>query len=118
MTNREPLASLRGAVWAARSIRSAGRVHMSAPFPAQLPAVPALPPTARRGVEATLRVARAKCLVRAIVLQAWLLAHGDERDLVIGVTRPGDSFAAHAWLDGDEQCHPTPFHELTRHPAR
>jgi len=114
----DPLASARAAWWAAKSIRRAGSVALDSPVPAQLPPVPAVPRAAERGVEISLRLARATCLTRAIVLQAWRLAHGEERDLVIAVTRPGANFGAHAWLDGDSPCHSSRFHELTRRPAR
>jgi hypothetical protein len=62
-------------------------------------------------------VTRANCLVRATVRQAWYAAHGDLRDVVIGVTAPSGGFAAHAWLDGDAPCHSDGFHELLRRPA-
>jgi hypothetical protein len=62
-------------------------------------------------------VTRANCLVRASVRQAWYAAHGDLRDVVIGVTAPSGGFAAHAWLDGDAPCHSDGFHELLRRPA-
>ena len=51
---------------------------------------------------------------RALVLQTWYAAHGDRRDVVVGVTAPGPEFRAHAWLDGDEPCAGERFAELTR----
>jgi Transglutaminase-like superfamily len=93
-------------------------LELSTPAPAQLPSVPQLPESASIGVELALRLTRAGCLTRATVLQAWLLAHGQARDLVIGVSAPGESFTAHAWLDGDAPCHSTRFRELARRPAR
>lgn len=83
-----------------------------------LPPPPLLPERGRRGVVAVLRRTGASCLVRATVLQAWDLAHGRRRDVVIGVTAPSAGFRAHAWLDGDHPCHSTGFEELTRLPAR
>jgi hypothetical protein len=80
--------------------------------------VPELPAAAIPGVKLSLRAARVSCLTRAIVMQAWLLAHDEPRDLVIGVTRPGERFGAHAWLDADPPCHTAEFHELTRRPPR
>jgi hypothetical protein len=65
-----------------------------------------------------MRLARPSCLVRARVLQAWYLAHGRVRDIVIGVTAPSAGFAAHAWLEGDPPCHSEGFTELMRQPAR
>jgi hypothetical protein len=55
--------------------------------------------------------------VRSLVLQRWHAAHGSRRDLVIGVTTPGDGFAAHAWLDGEPAHQTAAFVELTRLPA-
>ncbi len=49
-------------------------------------------------------------------MQAWNAAHGDRRDLVIGVTGSRD-FKAHAWLDGDPASESDEFTELHRHPA-
>jgi hypothetical protein len=63
-------------------------------------------------------VFRANCLVRARILQAWYLAHGEARDVVIGVTAPSKGFRAHAWLEGDPPCHSEGFEELRRQPAR
>jgi Transglutaminase-like superfamily len=40
----------------------------------------------------------AKCLVRSLVLTAVLARRGIASTLVIGV-RPGDDFAAHAWVE-------------------
>lgn len=42
----------------------------------------------------------AKCLVRSLVLSAVLARRGIESKLVIGV-RPGESFAAHAWVEAN-----------------
>ena len=44
------------------------------------------------------------CLERSLVLQRWLAAHGDPRDVVVG-TEGGarTSFTAHAWLEGEPQ---------------
>jgi hypothetical protein len=85
-----------------------------------LPTPPVLPPHSERGVRAVLRRRRATCLERSLVLQQWLVARGDPRDLVIGVIGPSDGFKAHAWLDGEDDRHPgtAPFRELTRIAAR
>jgi Transglutaminase-like superfamily len=109
---------LRAAWWAARSVRRARAIPVGSITAGALPSVPPLPMSARRGVSLSLRLAKANCLVRAIVLQAWWLAHGEERDLVIGVTAPSKGFSAHAWLEGDPPCHTERFHELARRPAR
>ena len=75
---------------------------------------PNVPDAARRGVVAVLIRGSYTCLVRALVLQAWNQAHGRNRDLIIGVTRPSEGFKAHAWLEGDPPCHDEGFSELTR----
>jgi len=111
-------ADIRAAWWALRSIRRARQTRFDSAASRPLPNVPSLPPGARRGVSVSLRLLRANCLVRATVFQAWYLAHGEERDLVIGVTAPSSGFAAHAWLEGDPPCHTEGFRELTRRPAR
>jgi hypothetical protein len=55
-------------------------------------------------------------VVRSIVLQSWLAAHGEPRDLIVGVTQPGAAFRAHAWLEGEAEHGDEPFHELLRRP--
>jgi hypothetical protein len=68
-------------------------------------------------VRAVLRRRGESCLVRSIVLQAWYAAHGEPRDLIVGVTEPGGGFAAHAWLEGEAPHGSEPFDELLRRPA-
>lgn len=63
-----------------------------------------------------VRARSEKCLVRSLVLQAWDVAHGRPRDLLIGVTAPGAEFRAHAWLDGDCPSASAGFEEITRRP--
>ena len=82
-----------------------------------LPEVPDLPEASGRGVGAVLKRSRATCLVRATVRQGWLAAHGDRRDLVIGVTAPAAGFKAHAWLDGDSESEDGSYTEILRRPA-
>jgi hypothetical protein len=107
-------AEARAGVWALRALwraRWALRRDPLAlpPLPAPFPA----PATAGRGVVVALGCARATCLERAAVRQVWLAAHGERRDLVIGVTGPA-SFAAHAWLDGESASDSANFVELVR----
>ncbi len=54
-----------------------------------------------QAVPAVLRRLRCRCLVTALVHQAWRADHGDPLDVVIGVTSPSAGFTAHAWLDDD-----------------
>jgi hypothetical protein len=49
------------------------------------------------------------------VVQRWLLAHGVERDVVVGTyggMRSG--FAAHAWIDGEPSPDNRHYTELIR----
>jgi hypothetical protein len=69
-------------------------------------------------VRAVLRRRGDSCLVRSIILQAWYAAHGEQRDLIVGVTEPGEAFSAHAWLDGEAPHGSEPFDELLRRPAQ
>ncbi|HWF50821.1 MAG TPA: lasso peptide biosynthesis protein [Solirubrobacteraceae bacterium] len=112
------LPSLRAAVWALGATASARRQLAASPTsaPHALPPVPSGARMGHRGAAAALRATRANCLVQATVRQAWFAAHGELRDVVIGVSAPAGGFAAHAWLDGDPPCHSEGFHELLRRP--
>ncbi len=97
---RTDLATVRAAVWALRACRrlhSAREVRgLHAP---RLPRVPRVRARAIRGVEHVLWLRSERCLVRASVCQAWLAAHGEAQDVVIGVAvDPRDGLRAHAWL--------------------
>jgi hypothetical protein len=112
--------SLRAAWWAHRALRSARRqLKASGLDGLELPALPSLPARAGKGVSAVLRRQPTTCLERALVLQRWRAAHGEPRDVVVGVRAPGSGvFGAHAWLE-DEELDPdqTGFKELLRvHP--
>ena len=107
--------TLRAAAWTLRAVRVAQRTYAQPGVrDVTLPAVPDLPPGAVRGVNAVLHRTGQRCLVRATVRQAWQAAHGDPRELVIGVTPPSAGFKAHAWLDGDPPCHAEGYTELLR----
>ena len=110
--------TLRAALW---SLRACLRVH-TAPdarglHPPRLPRVPAVPAAAIAGVEHVLWLRSEQCLVRASVRQAWLAAHGEEHDVVIGVAldAPGE-LRAHAWL-AHEQHEGAGYEEIARVPA-
>jgi hypothetical protein len=110
-------ASLRAAWWAHRALQSARKqLKVSGLDGLELPALPALPSRAGRGVSAVLRRQPTTCLERALVLQRWRAAHGEPRDVVVGVRAPGRGvFGAHAWLE-DEELDPgmSGFKELLR----
>lgn len=67
----------------------------------------------RGAVEFMLRLRRASCLERSVVLQAWDAAMGWDRDVVIGVAKSGNAVTAHAWLAG-EDANNAGFTEITR----
>ena len=68
-----------------------------------VPAPPARAPGRGRGaVLCALRLLRASCLERALVLQRWDAAGHRPRDVVVGVCLTGDRMRAHAWLDGED----------------
>lgn len=102
--------------WGCRSVRSVRRSLLadSTNLHVGTRSVPDRALGGEWGLKAALRLTRPNCLVRASVLQAWCSAHGDARDIVIGVTAPSAGFRAHAWLDGDPPCHSAGFVELTR----
>jgi transglutaminase superfamily protein len=110
--------TLRAALWAVLALRRTRRALKRGPVTEiRVGRPPALPPTAGRGVRAILRRSEPTCLERALVLQAWAVAQGEARDVVIGVNGTGKQFAAHAWLDGDADGERGPYRELMRVPA-
>ena len=109
----------RAAAWALRATRHTRRQLRTHGLGfAPLPAAPPLPERSRRAVTAVLRRSGSNCLERATVWQAWEVAHGRNRDVVVGVIPPRRGFRAHAWLDGDEACHEAAYAELLRIPPR
>lgn len=113
------VALLRAAWWTLHAVRRTRRRLARLGFDAALevPPPPRLPRNALRGVNAAMRYLGTSCLERAIVLQAWHGAQGDNRDLIIGVSPRQDGFRAHAWIDGEEPWHAqTAYYELLRRP--
>jgi hypothetical protein len=114
-TRHRALRAVRAGWW---TLKATHAVKVALARHALTPVVVPAVPTSRaagglRAVEAVLRVRRASCLERAVVLQAWHLADGLARDVVIGV-RSSSGFEAHAWLDGE--CGGTGYAELLRRP--
>ena len=106
----------RAVTWAVREHRRLGHaLEIDGVRAAVQPPVRRLPGRTGQVVAGTLRVRRATCLERALIMQAWLSANGSDHDVVIGVRRDRD-FTAHAWLDRLEQ-HPE-YVEIHRLPAR
>jgi transglutaminase superfamily protein len=111
-------ASLRAAWWALVALRKTRRaLRYDRVTDIVVGAPPPLPAGAGRGVRAVLRRWEPTCLERALVLQAWDMAHGEPRDVVIGVDGKGDRFTAHAWLEGEPDGECGPYRELMRVPA-
>jgi hypothetical protein len=109
---RTDVATLRAALWTAVALVNARRaLKRSRVGEVRVAPPPLLPRSAERGVDAVLRRVPNTCLERALVLQRWLLSHGEPRQVVIGVASAG-GFRAHAWLDGEVT--PEPFEELLR----
>jgi hypothetical protein len=105
------------ALWALRAARAARRQLRGRPLAdVGLPTPPAVASGARRSVEYALVIARATCLEASLVRQAWLRAHGEQRDLIVGVSRAGEPFGAHAWLEGEEGGGHAELHRLPARP--
>src|SRR3954468_23724247 len=111
---RQRADAVRALAWAWRAANQARtQIEAGELPPLALPPVPKVPLSAEHGVRIALQPRLFTCLVRASVRQTWLSAHGIERDVVIGVTAPGE-FKAHAWLDGDPPHGRTGYLELLR----
>src|SRR5689334_1101935 len=109
--------ALKALAWAWRAAKHArDQIEAGELPPLDLPPVPDVPLSAEHGVRIALQLRLFTCRVRASVRQTWLAAHGIERDVVIGVTAPGD-FKAHAWLEGDPPHGRAGYLELLRRPA-
>jgi hypothetical protein len=107
--------ALRAALWTTRALRATKRQLASVPVTeVRVPAPPEVGPSSLSVVRRTLNRWPSTCLERALVLQRWLAAGGDTRDVVIGVTAPGEAFGAHAWVDGEADDYHESVHELTR----
>jgi hypothetical protein len=116
---------LRAAWWAWWAVRAARAGLKDVGIAVSIADPPRLPRSAGIGVQAVLSRMVPTCLERALVAQRWLAAHGDARDVVIGVTTSGadqlavahGGFAAHAWVDG-EPDDAAAYLEMYRIPAR
>jgi hypothetical protein len=105
----------RAALWAARALSSTRRQLRRGDLAELVVAPPPpLPAKAGRGVELVLRAVTPRCLERALVLQRWLAAHGRRHDVVVGVSKTGAEFAAHAWVDVEEPWAERNFAEIAR----
>ena len=108
-------AVLLGALWATVAARLVRRRLKQSGVRARVPRPPPLGPKGGLGVTAALSRLKPTCLERALVLQAWLAAQGNPRDVVIGVPRDGmKSGTAHAWVDGTDPASLEIYLELHR----
>lgn len=115
MKIRTTLGSMRAAWWAARATWQVRmRLRESGFDDCRVSAPPNVPREASRGVNAALGLLRPSCLERAIVVQRWLFAQGEPRDVVVGVAGSLDTFRAHAWVDGEADPRQSDFKEITR----
>jgi hypothetical protein len=111
--------TLRAALWAERSLRQVRATLPREGLQTQVAPPPALPLDATNGVLAITRRRRATCLERSLVVQAWLAAHGEHHEIIVGVESrdgvPRDAgFEAHAWVDGFDSEDVADYAVLTR----
>ncbi len=93
------LPTLHSAVWALCALQRLRRELPSAGLDARVLPPRAAPRASVRGVELALRLRRATCLERSLVVQRWLLARRQPHDVLVGVAGGVDALDAHAWID-------------------
>lgn len=107
--------TLRAAGWALRALRRLRRELPTAGLEVRVMAPPAAPRASVRGVELMLRLGRATCLERSLVVQRWLLARRCPHDVLVGVAGGADALDAHAWIDRyDRAAEGSGYEVLTR----
>jgi hypothetical protein len=112
---RRGLPGVRAAIWADFALRRLRRELARKGLEARVTRPPALAAASVETVEAVLRARGATCLERSLIVQRWLLAHGREHDIVVGVAGGTESLAAHAWVDlYDPADQGEDYHPLTR----
>jgi len=106
----------RAAWWAWCALRQTrAQLSAGAVRNVRVPAAPPVPRSAGRAVRFMLSREEPSCLERSLVLQRWLLAHGVERDVVIGTTgNASKAFTAHAWVDGERVPEALGYVEMIR----
>jgi hypothetical protein len=106
----------RAAWWAWRALRETrAQLRAGEVRGVRVPAAPRVPQSAGRAVRLVLAREDPSCLERSLVLQRWLLAHGDARDVVIGTSgNASNDFTAHAWLEGEPDPEAPGYVELIR----
>lgn len=89
---------LRAGVWTVRCLTRCRHLDEHDVRTVAFPSSERIGPRAGRVVLRLLRDRENKCLSNALIAQAWRSDHGDQVDVVIGVTAPSSGFSAHAWL--------------------
>jgi Transglutaminase-like superfamily len=104
-----------GAAWATLAVLVARRRLKSNGVHATGLRAPHMPSAASRGVAGVLHRLSPTCLERALVAQRWMAAHGDERDIIIGIPLGGlMAGPAHAWLEGSASVVAADYVEIHR----
>jgi len=103
------------ALWAVTALRTVRRQLRAGSVNPTFRGPPRLPDGAELGVLAVLSRLSPTCLEGATVRRRWLAAHGQPRDIVIGVPPGGLGDApAHAWVDGTDPRSAADYLELYR----
>ena len=109
------LPTVRGAGWATLALYRLRREIPCDGLDVRVLAPRAASPQGVRGVEAALRLRRATCLERSLIVQRWLMASGSSHDVLVGVSGGAGSMEAHAWIDRyDSEDEGEGFRVLTR----
>jgi hypothetical protein len=107
--------TLRAVGWSLLALRRLRREIVASGLEVQVYPPPTLPSSATRGVEPALRLARATCLERSLIVQRWLLSQGRRHDVLVGVAGGSKSMEAHAWVDSyDPDDQGADYRVLTR----
>lgn len=123
MTQRPTLTDLRAGLWTLRCLaqcrRQLGRRDVREVV---LPLSHSIDRSGARAVNRMLRGRQNRCLPDALIAQAWRADHGQEVDVIIGVTAPSAGFTAHAWLadapEGASLGHDAIFRLPPRRPTK
>lgn len=96
--HRAPAAVL----WAERMLRRARAQLPSRGLKTEIDPPPFASDGLTVAVAGWLRLRRATCLERSLIVQQWLLALGRPHDVLIGVAGGRAPAVAHAWLEGED----------------
>jgi hypothetical protein len=111
------LPTIRGAGWAVLALHRLRREIPSEGLDVRVRAPRTASPRGVRGVEAALRLRRATCLERSLIVQRWLMTSGSPHDVLVGVNGDAQSMEAHAWIDrydSEDEGEGEGFRVLTR----